>query len=180
MKNALSSRYAKAIIEALSENKCRELLEKYEEIQALYAEKDFVALLQNPFVDSQKKSQILLEILNINDAQVRSGIKVLGNAGRLAILPNVLSEVADIFASKQQIHRAVLYSQVKTSAELIEKIGNTLSAKIGGKVEIIEKLWEKDGIKCVIEDLGLEISFSQDAFIRHLQEYILDTFTKGV
>lgn len=180
MKNALSLRYAKAFIEALGESKCKVLLEKYEEIKALYAQEDFIALLHNPFIDPQKKSQIILEVLQIDDAKVCSGIEVLSNSGRLEILPAILSEITDIFAAKQQIHQVVLYSQTKTSAELMEKISNTLSSKIGGKVEIIEKLWEKDGIKCVIEDLDLEISFSQDAFVGHLKEYILDTFRKGV
>ncbi|WP_305863021.1 F0F1 ATP synthase subunit delta [Helicobacter cholecystus] len=180
MKNTLSLRYAQAFIEVLGEEKCKELLQKYEEIKALYAQEDFIALLHNPFIHSQKKSQVVLEILNIEAREVHSGIEVLSNAGRLKILPNILNKMIDIFASKQQIYQAVLYSQTKTSAYLLEKISTTLSSKVGGKVQIVQKLWEKDGIKCVIEDLDLEISFSQNAFIQHLKEYILDTFKKGV
>lgn len=180
MKNTLSSRYAKAFLHAIGEEKCQILLQKMEEIEALFAQKEFCEFLNNPFVSSSKKSKMILEVLKLEDKQICNGIEVVAKAGRLGMLLGIVREISDTFATKRQTHQAVFYSKNQTSKNLLDQIGNALSTKLGANVEVIEKKWDKDGVRCVIEDLNLEISFSQGAFVSHLKEYILDTFRKGV
>lgn len=180
MKNTLSLRYAKAFIDSMGEDCCQSLLQMKHLVDSLFLQEDFLNFLTNPFVDSLKKSNLVIDALQIDNKKICSGIEILAKAGRLKMLPQVLSEISSMFAMRNQSYTAFLYSNTSFSAEMIEKIAHALSKKLGIDVSIIERKWDHDGIKCVLEDLDLEVSFSRDMFVGNLKKYILDTFKKGV
>lgn len=180
MKKTLSLRYAKAFLEAMGESKVQVLLQKQEEIEIIFCQRDFVEFLHNPFINPSSKSKAFLDILKIEGKEICRAIDVVAMAGRLELFPEIINEIAEIFSSREQTYQAVFYSQEKTSSQMLEQIGKILSLKLGSKIDVVEKLWQKDGAKCVIEELDLEVSFSKELFVSGLQKYILDTFRKGV
>lgn len=179
MKNALSERYSSAFIEAFGSQGCQKFLEKEGEIRALYADRSFLELIKNPFIGYSKKFEMLNSVLGYEDAKIKNALLLLAKSQRMEFLPEILDDIHTSISLEDKAH-AVVYCNTKMSAETLEKISKILSEKLNLVVEIEERLWDKDGIKCVIDELDLEVSFSKEIFLSSLQNHILDTFRKGV
>ena len=180
MKSSLSQRYSQAFIQSFDAQGTQEFVAKAEMIRALFANKDFLDLVHNPFVDYSKKYEVLNTVLAYQDKKIQNALMLLAKSERLSLLPEILGDILSLKSLESKTYRATLYCNSKLSAEMLEKISKILCQKLNLAVQIQEQLWERDGIKCVIEELDLEISFSKEMFVSNLQSYILDSFRKGV
>lgn len=180
MKSALSQRYSLAFIEAFGTQGCQKFLEKEEQIRALFADEHFLELVRNPFVSHCKKFEVLNNVLGYEDEKIKKALLLLAKSERLGLLPEILDDIFTSVSLENKAYHAIVYCNAKMSAETLEKISKMLSQKLNLAVEIEERLWDKDGIKCVIDELDLEVSFSKEIFVSSLQNYILDSFRKGV
>lgn len=180
MKSALSQRYSSAFIEAFGTQGCQTFLEKKEMIETLFKDSSFLDLIGNPFVDYSKKYEVINGVLKFEDEKIKKALLLLAKSERLVFLPEILDDITTSVSLENKAYRAVVYCNAKMSKEMVEKITKILCEKLNLAVEVQEELWDKDGIKCVIEELDLEVSFSKEIFISGLQKYILDTFRKGV
>lgn len=180
MRSALSQRYSSAFVEVCGVQGCQDFLKKEAKLGALFKDADFLELIHNPFVSYTQKYEVINGVLGFDDEKIQRFLLLLAKSERLSLLPEIVSEISAGASSQKKAYRAVVYCNSKMSAEMLEKISKTLCEKLNLAVEIEEKEWEKDGIKCVIEELDLEISFSKEIFVSSLQKYILDTFRKGV
>ncbi|RDU71169.1 F0F1 ATP synthase subunit delta [Helicobacter brantae] len=180
MKSSLAQRYSQAFIQAFDAQGAQEFVAKAEMIDVLFANKDFLDLVCNPFVDYSKKYEVLNGILAFKDEKIQKALLLLAKSGRLSLLPEILSDVLSFKSLESKTYKAIVYCNSKLSAEMIEKISKILCQKLDLAVSVEERLWERDGIKCVIDELDLEVSFSKEMFVSNLQNYILDSFRKGV
>lgn len=180
MRSALSQRYSSAFIEAFGVSGCQSFLQKQEEIRALFQDHTFLELVNNPFVSYTKKYDVISDILKFEDEKIKRALMLLARAERLEFLPKILDDISTSASLENKAYCAIIYCNAKLSQEMLEKITKILCEKLNLAVEIQERLWDKDGIKCVIEELDLEVSFSKEIFVSGLQKYILDTFRKGV
>lgn len=180
MKNALSQRYSSAFIETFGSRGCQEFIKEKEAIKTLFESRDFMDLIGNPFIDYSKKYEFVNEVLGFKDETIKQSLLLLAKSGRLGLLPEIVDEVSISASSADRKYRAVVYCNSKMSNEMLEKISKILCQKLNLNIEVEEQIWDKDGIKCVINELDLEVSFSKELFVSNLQKYILDTFRKGV
>lgn len=180
MRSTLSQRYSSAFIEAFGTSGCQSFLQKQEMIRALFNDNTFLELINNPFVSYTKKYDVLCDVLKFEDEKVKRALMLLAKAERLEFLPEILDDISTSVSLENKAYKALVYCNAKMSKEMLGKLTKMLSEKLDLTVEVQERLWDKDGIKCVIEELDLEVSFSKEIFISGLQKYILDTFRKGV
>ena len=59
---------------------------------------------------------------------------------------------------------------------VLKEIENKFSQKLGVNLLLKQQIVENAGIKLVVEDLGVEVSFSQEKFINDLRNHILKAF----
>lgn len=180
MKSSLAQRYSQAFIQAFGAQGCQEFAQKGEMIKAMFGNKDFLELVHNPFVDYSKKYEVLNAILAFKDEKIQKALMLLAKSERLSLLPEILSDILSFKSLESKTCEAIVYCNSKLSEEMREKISKILCQKLNLAISVKEQLWDKDGIKCVIDELDLEVSFSKEMFVSNLQKYILDSFRKGV
>lgn len=180
MIQSLSRRYANAFVEALGEQGCLDLLKRKQEIKECFDNQDFQDLIKNPFIGDKEKWNVLEEILSIPEGSVKNAILVLASSKRLELLLEVLEEIECIMMKREQKYYATIFFNRRPSNEEMSIFKEKLAQKIGYEIELKEEIWDQEGIKCYVEGLDLEISFSSQSFIKNLESFILDTFKKGV
>lgn len=176
----LIRRYANAFVGALGEQGCLDLLKKKQEIKECFNNQDFQDLIRNPFIRDGEKWSIFEEILSIPEGNVKNAIFVLANSRRLELLLKILEEIECIMMEREQKCYATIFSNRRSSNEEMSVFKEKLTQKIGYEVEFKEEIWNQEGIKCYVEGLDLEVSFSSQSFVENLESFILDTFKKGV
>ncbi|MDE6045319.1 MAG: hypothetical protein K2F85_07385, partial [Helicobacter sp.] len=58
----------------------------------------------------------------------------------------------------------------------LENIKNTFAKKLNVNLALKHEHSDKEGVRLVVEDLGVEVAFSQERFVSDLREHILRAF----
>lgn len=176
---SLVKRYADAFCEALGDA-AQSLLQYKEKVQECYKDHNFFEIMKNPFIAASLKLSLLEEILEIKDKQIHQALAILARHERLILLPRILQEMHKLLNLSENLCVVNLFAQKSLDPNSLKNFQRVLEKKIGYQVHLQEKKWDKEGVRCSIEDLDLEISFSRESLLKDFKEFILDSFIKGV
>lgn len=70
-------------------------------------------------------------------------------------------------------YEAILYVAQELDSATISTMTNNLSKKLNVDIAIKQCLTKIDGIKLIVQDLGIEISFAKERFFENLKSHIL-------
>lgn len=177
---SLAKKYAIAFIEGLENEALQILLSKKEVLNQCLNDENFRNTLLAPFVNLQQKVELLVQCLDINHQSIKQAFFVVAKSERLMLLGNILHEIETLLNSDKKECHATLFSHETLDSSLVQIFKEQLEKKMGYQVWIKEALWSKEEIKCCIEELDLEISFSKEKFDRDLKNFILVSFLQGV
>ena len=77
---------------------------------------------------------------------------------------------------KNKEYIANLKVNEKYDEVVLKDIQDQFSKKLGVNLILKQELVDEVGIKLIVEDLGVEISFSQEKFIQDLRSHIMKAF----
>lgn len=169
------SSYSKAFMEALKNEAIDEFLKQGEKLELCFKNQDFLEVLKNPFIEPQKKLDFILGLLEITNQDLKNALSLLAEAGRLVFLYEMFKNIQKLMEMKNKQCHGVLFSPKEMDPSLVALFKRELEKKIGYEVWLDERQWNQDGVKCCIDDLNLEISFSQKGFIESLSNVILSS-----
>lgn len=167
-------------MEVLENDFCQFLLTKDNEIKQCLSNDTLLQVIQNPFIDSMKKVSILEEVLEIHNDCLSQLLWILADSNQLDLLLRILDNMYQSLILSNGFCRTSLYTPQELDSTLVENLQKILEDKLGYKLLIHQKIWNQEGIKCVIDDLSLEISISKERLLQELTKFILFSFTKGV
>lgn len=167
--------YSKALIDGLKSDAIDEFLSQKEILEVCFNHQDFLDILKNPFIESQRKLDFVLDLLNITNQDLKHALLTLTKAEKLVFLNQILKNIQTSLDRDNKHCNGILFSSEKIDSSLVALFKKELENKIGYEVCLEEQRWNQEGIKCYIDELYLEISFSQEGFIENLKNVILSS-----
>ncbi|MDE7217534.1 MAG: hypothetical protein K2N20_05520, partial [Helicobacter sp.] len=79
-------------------------------------------------------------------------------------------------AAMKKEYVAILSSKEAFDAATLENIKNTFAQRLNVNLALKQERSDKEGVRLVVEDLGVEVAFSQERFVSDLREHILRAF----
>lgn len=173
--NRILNSYSKGFLDALKVEAINELMSKKEIINLCFSQKDFLEVLKNPFILPKEKLHFVLHFIDIDNEDLKRAFLILSEANGLIFLQEILDKIEESLQEENKVCKAVLLSAEKIDPHLIEIFRKELQRQIGYEIVLQERRWDHQGVKCYIDELGLEISFSQRGYVENLKNIILSS-----
>ena len=103
-------------------------------------------------------------------------IKVLAEHKRLDLFEELYNELSSYLATLNKEYIAQLIVGESYNEDVLKEIENKFSKKLGVNLLLKQQIVANSGIKLIVEDLGVEVSFSQEKFVNDLKSHILKAF----
>jgi len=171
MEALIAKRYAKALSGAVSN--VEEAVAVLEEIGAAIASPKAARVIDAPIVGSAEKTALIVEALGDQvDGAIVNFIKLLGEHGRLGLLPEIVKVLRADLQRKANRYEGVVESASEVDEAKIGALEEALSNYSGTQVKLHTRQSDVDGLRVRVEDLGLEVNFSKERVKMQLIDYI--------
>lgn len=132
--------------------------------------------LTSPIISSEDKTAMILSAMSDDDSTLVNFIKVLGEKGRLDLIP----AITKVLNTDQQ-RIANKYEGVVKSASSLEgadlaNLEETLKKYTGSTIKLTQEKSDLDGVRVSVDDLGIEVNFSK----QRVKEQLIDFIKKSL
>ncbi|PAF44217.1 F0F1 ATP synthase subunit delta [Helicobacter sp. 11S02596-1] len=173
MVEIVAKKYTKALIASFDDNHLEAFLKDIEKMVGVFGYEKFLDIIHSPYVSKSHKQAFLLELINSNNEKTINFVKLLGENDRFDIIPSLYAGLQAYMSQKSKSYVGLLYLNQKVDPNVVDRIAKALSGRFGVSLEIKQVENPIEGIKLVIDDLGIEISFSRENFLNELKSYVL-------
>jgi F-type H+-transporting ATPase subunit delta len=176
MEELIAKRYVKALLEVVSSDKKVEYSKVLNAIASLFNDSKISEKINSPLISSADKTAFILNGLKDADSTLVNFIKILGENGRLDLIPTIAKSLnQELQKESNQYEGVVTSNNVLDSAEL-QKLESSLQKYTGSTIKLTQKKSNLDGIKVTVDDLGIEVNFSKE----RVKEQLIDFITKSL
>ncbi|WP_297814243.1 F0F1 ATP synthase subunit delta [uncultured Helicobacter sp.] len=178
MKDLIAKRYIKALAKTASDIELKEIAESLSKLAGAYKITKFREIVESPYVEEKQKTEFILgNILDNNfNKKFANFIKVLAEHKRLDLFEELYNELSSYLATLNKEYIAQLIVGESYNEDVLKEIENKFSKKLGVNLLLKQQIVANSGIKLIVEDLGVEVSFSQEKFVNDLKSHILKAF----
>ncbi len=171
----ISKRYANAL--SSFKKKLPQSLVLLNRLSEVLADKDISSVISSPMVSSKLKTEMIISSLGEGvDNTLINFIKILGENRRLDLIPIITK----LLNREQQVisneYEGILQSASIIDDESVTNLEETLKRYTGATIKLTQESTELDGLKVVIDDLGIEVNFSK----QRVKEQLIDFITKSL
>jgi len=168
---SVAKRYVKALMKSV--DNVEACLNGFEILNMAYDNEKFKDIIASPEVESSKKEELVLSVLNSSDAKMVNLMKLLAEKNRFTSIPEIYTELRYQYSLLQNRFEGVVYTNKEISGEDIAKLEGNFSKKLNSNVVLTQKVVDYDGIKVEVADLGVEIGFSKERLENQMLDFIL-------
>ncbi|RDU73652.1 ATP synthase F1 subunit delta [Helicobacter aurati] len=177
----IAKKYARALAACSNIEQLTEIYNVYSSLESAFTLYRFYEIINSPIVSKEDKLNLLYSLIHsLNqklDSKSQRFLAVLAENSRLSLIPAISTELKKIIDYKRNIYLATLYSNEQISNDTLQKIKTNLEKKLHVSLEIFQEIdFHIDGIRLNVPDLGIEIVFLKNNFIKELQDFILKAF----
>ena len=176
MKELVARRYVKALVQSFGGQEIASLLQTLQKVRSAFADEKFCEIIAAPYVSDLRKVELVLQIVESSDSKIQHLIRLLGEKNRFAFIPEICAELEATLAAMNKEYVAVLSSKETFDEATLENIKNTFAKKLNVNLALKHEHSDTEGVRLVVEDLGVEVAFSQERFVSDLREHILRAF----
>jgi len=174
MKELIAKRYVKALKGSSDIGLLEDVSMVLSSLAESFKDDKFIAIIDNPNVSANDKSEILLEaVKSAKSNQINNLIKLLVENKRINIIPAMAEEMRKYLAKSTRIYQGIIYSDSDIDDKLISELSNSLGKKLDSTISLVFVKNDFDGIKVDIDDLGIEINFSKARINSQMIEHIV-------
>lgn len=178
MKDLIAKRYIKALAASVLQKELQEIALLLGKLASASSISKFREIIQSPYITSGQKMEFILKNLLDNAGSVKfvNFIKILEEHKRLDLFEELYAELSSYLAAFNKEYIAQLIVAESYEDSVLKEIESKFSRKLGVKLVLKQKIVANTGIKLIVEDLGVEVSFSKEKFIADLKNHILKAF----
>ncbi|MCF6200576.1 MAG: F0F1 ATP synthase subunit delta [Hydrogenimonas sp.] len=170
----IAKRYVKALVEAVGERKVASATKSLERVAKAFEDKKFAELMISPEVKKSQKEELVMALSGEKvDPKISNFIKVLNIHGRLGLIPEIVRQLQKELQRRANKYEGLVESSVKLDKKELSELEKSLSKYVDATVVLRQVKSREEGIKVVIEDLGLEASFSKERVASDMINHIL-------
>jgi len=174
MEELIAKRYIKALKSGSDLESMQTMTTIFSALAEAFKNDKFVGIIDNPNIDVNNKSKILLDaVKEAGSNKVNNFIKLLVENKRINIIPAIASELKKDVAKSTKNYEGIIYSDTDIDTKLIDDLSAGLSKKFDSKISLVFIKNNFNGIKVDVEGLGIEINFSKDRIDSQIIEHII-------
>ncbi|MDD5156531.1 F0F1 ATP synthase subunit delta [Sulfurimonas sp.] len=174
MEELIAKRYIKAIEKNSTVESMKMMASVFSVLAESFSNKKFVQIINNPNIDKNHKSEILLKAVKSADSKsVENLIKLLAENNRINIIPAIAEVLRKNVATKTKNYNGVVYSDSDIDEKVIKDLSSGLGKKFDSTISLEFVKNSFNGIKVDVQDLGIEIGFSKSRINYQIVEHII-------
>jgi len=175
MQNELiAKRYVQSLMTILDETSLDNTAELLNVLSTAFNDSKFLQIMNSNDIAVLAKTNLVLGMVeSANSLEINNLIKLLGENGRLSLIPAISKDLKRQIASKKRVYNGRIYSISEIKQDSIDAIANDLGNKMGAKISLQFVPSNSDGIRVIVDDLNVEIDFSKSRLNAQIVEHIL-------
>ncbi len=174
MEELIAKRYAKALSSASKD--IAGTLEVLNVLSEVVSSKEIKSALTSPIISSEDKTAMILSALGEGDATLVNFIKILGENGRLDLLPAITKVLNSDQQRVSNEYEGVLKSASSLDEAAVANLEETLKKYTGSMIKLTQEKSDFDGVRVSVDDLGIEVNFSK----QRVKEQLIDFIKKSL
>jgi len=176
MEELIAKRYVNALSSVASSEQKAVYSEVLTAIAKVLEDESVAERLISPLITSEDKTAFILEGIKGSDSNLENFIKILGENGRLDLIPTIAKSLNQELQKESNNYDGVVMSSNTLSDEDITNLQESLKKYTGSTVKLTQVKSDLEGIKVTVEDLGIEVNFSK----QRVKEQLIDFITKSL
>jgi F-type H+-transporting ATPase subunit delta len=174
MEELIAKRYAQALSSVSKD--LSGALEVLNTISEAISTPQIQSTLRSPIISSADKTGLILSAMSDDDNTLVNFIKVLGEKGRLDLIP-VITKVLN--ADQQRAaneYEGIVKSATSLDGADLANLEETLKKYTGSTIKLTQVKSDLDGVRVSVDDLGIEVNFSK----QRVKEQLIDFIKKSL
>jgi len=177
MEELIANRYVNALVDVTSTEQRAEFSEVLTAIAGLFEDDSVAEMLTSPLVSADQKTSFVLDGLGEDcDIKLQNFIKIIGENGRLDLLPTVARKLNQAIQKETNEYEGVVTSSNTLGDAEFADLEASLKTYTGSNIKLTQVQSDLDGIKVSVDDLGIEVNFSK----QRVKEQLIDFITKSL
>jgi F-type H+-transporting ATPase subunit delta len=176
MEELIARRYVNALSDVATSEQKAVYSEVLNAISGLFEDEKMAERLTSPLISSSDKTAFVLDGLKGADSNLENFIKILGENGRLELIPAIAKTLNQELQKESNNYDGVVTSSNTLSDADIADLQESLKKYTGSTIKLTQVQSDLEGIKVAVEDLGIEVNFSK----QRVKEQLIDFITKSL
>jgi F-type H+-transporting ATPase subunit delta len=174
MKQLIAKRYVKALLSALDEKGIEVAANKLSVIAEAFNDKKFLEIIVSPEVKRDKREALILDIIGKDsDKKLVNFIKTLSIHNRFSLIPEIATLLQKELQRRANRYEGIVESMQEVDQTDLKELESALSKYVDATIVLQPVKSNYNGIKVVVEDLGIEATYSKDRIASDMINHIL-------
>ncbi len=177
MEELIAKRYVNALIGSTNKKERADFSKILLEMTEAFSDATVAEKLSSPLISNEAKTSMVIESLGDAEEKLVNFIKIIGENGRLDLLPTIAKVLKQAIQNETNKYEGVVTTGTKLKAAELKELQASLSTYTNGaNIKLTQEVSDVDGIKVSVEDLGIEVNFSK----QRVKEQLIDFITKSL
>lgn len=174
MEELIAKRYAKALSSVSKD--LPGILEVLNVLSEVVSSAEIKSTLTSPIISSENKTSMVLSALNDDHVTLVNFIKILGENGRLDLIPAITKVLNSDQQRVSNEYEGVLKSASSLDESVLANLEETLKKYTGSTIKLTQEKTDLEGLRVSVDDLGIEVNFSK----QRVKEQLIDFIKKSL
>lgn len=174
MEELIAKRYAQALSSVSKD--LPGVLEVLNVLSEVVSSSEIRSTLISPIISSENKTAMILSALSDDDSTLMNFIKILGENGRLDLIPAITKVLNSDQQRVSNEYEGVLKSASSLDETTLANLEETLKKYTGSTIKLTQEKSDLDGVRVSVDDLGIEVNFSK----QRVKEQLIDFIKKSL
>jgi F-type H+-transporting ATPase subunit delta len=174
MEELIAKRYAKALSSVSKD--LPGILEVLNVLSEVVSSAEINSTLTSPIISSENKTAMILSALSDKDVTLVNFIKILGENGRLDLIPAITKVLNSDQQRVSNEYEGVLKSASSLDEAVLANLEETLKKYTGSTIKLTQEKSDLEGVRVSVDDLGIEVNFSK----QRVKEQLIDFIKKSL
>ena len=174
MEELIAKRYAQALSSVSKD--LPGILDVLNVLSEVVSSSEIKSTLTSPIISSENKTAMILSALSDDDTTLINFIKILGENGRLDLIPAITKVLNSDQQRVSNEYEGVLKSASSLDEAALANLEETLKKYTGSTIKLTQEKSDLDGVRVSVDDLGIEVNFSK----QRVKEQLIDFIKKSL
>lgn len=174
MEELIAKRYAQALSSVSKD--LPTALEVLNVLSEAISSSEIKSTLTSPIISSEQKTAMILSALGNDDTTLVNFVKILGENGRLDLIPAITKVLNSDQQRVSNEYEGVLKSASSLDEAALANLEETLKKYTGSTIKLTQEKSDLEGLRVSVDDLGIEVNFSK----QRVKEQLIDFIKKSL
>jgi F-type H+-transporting ATPase subunit delta len=177
MEELIAKRYVQALLSLSKSDEKSDFAQTLQNLSICFGDENISQMVNSPLISNDTKVKTLIESLGKGiDEKLVNFIKILGENGRLSIIPAISTILNSEMKKESNEYEGVVNSKTTLDSDALTELEDTLKRYTGSTIKLNQEESTLDGLRVSVDDLGIEVNFSK----QRVKEQLIDFIKKSL